>query len=521
MFATKRLVPLFTLVLAALCLVTAPSLAEEFLLTIPQPGPGDYNQYFGSSCAAVGDQNGDGFDDFVVGQPGYWLNGQGSTYGQFHFFLGGPQVSPTPALSVVGPSWDSRLGWSVTQLGDFNGDGHPDFAASMPGGAEPAVRLYWGGPGLDAVADMILPAPPGNSWFGGKLSGGRDLNGDGWPDVAVAAQLDTSGGGNGRVYVYFGGPSADVFPDLVLDSSMEEDHFCIDVDLVGDVTGDGLVDLLVLSYGPQLIHIYAGGSSPSTEPFLTIPVVGSSQPLYLTRPGNASPQVAAGDIDGDGKAEIVTTIPFATIRGGFWVYDAGPDLDTTADLMVDGRREGEYLGTMLEISGDYDGDGVEDLLLGSVGYGDNDLTGYLWLYSHDPAAGLNLRLVLTDNDHFSYDGHGIRRFARSAASLGDLDGDGQDELLVGSASPYGYAWVVDEVYFDRNDDGIDDLTQEYPGLRSGRHPGPGSGLPVAQRGLQRGRHRGFLPDLPVPGAGLRPERGHRFLRDRPEALARL
>ena len=166
--------------------------AEEILLTIPQPPPGNYSQYFGRSVANVGDHHGDGHDDYIVGMPGYSASG-GSTVGRMYFFSGGPGLFSEPQWISIGSGWDNRMGWSVTGLGDFNADGQPDYASSHPGAETPGVRVFYGGPDQDGNWDLELTNAEPYSWFGGTISGGHDLNGDGHPDLAVAANLDATG----------------------------------------------------------------------------------------------------------------------------------------------------------------------------------------------------------------------------------------------------------------------------------------------------------------------------------------
>lgn len=433
-------------------LVFGTARAEEILLTIPQPN-GGYSQYFGRSVANVGDHDGDGYDDFVVGQPGYYWN-NGDPSGRVHFFSGGPLVDGTPEFSPQGV-WGSRLGWSVTALGDFNADGDPDFAAGRPGGATPQVSLFWGGAVLDAEPDLTLGNGLSNSWFGSVVSGGHDLNGDGFPDLAVGAILeDVEPSRQGRVYVYFGGPGADSVADLVIDAPSPGVGFGFDLHLGQDVTGDGWADLLVLGWSPHQLVVYAGGPELDGAADLTL-ALSTLHPFSFSQdPSWFMGQVTCGDLDGDGHADIVLGLPYQAGGGQVRVLRGGPDLDTQAEAVISARYSDEYFGLMLDVSGDYDGDGKLDLVAGSRGPGAEVLAGYLTMFPGGDLAGLESRVIMR-SDNLS------GRFGRAAVSLGNIAGDQGDELLVGSGHPYGYAWIVNEFFYDQDDDGLPDREQGY------------------------------------------------------------
>lgn len=444
-------------------LVLGAARAEEILLTIPQPN-GGYSQYFGRSVANVGDHDGDGHDDFVVGQPGYYFN-SGDTSGRAHFFSGGPLVDGRPELTAQGV-WGSRLGWSVTALGDFNADGDPDFAASRPGSTTPQVELFWGGAALDAVPDLTLGNGLSDSWYGNVISGGHDLNGDGHPDLAVGAILeDVEPSRQGRVWVYFGGPEADSVADLVIDAPLSGVGFGYDLHLGQDVTGDGWADLLVLGHSPHRLQVYAGGPALDnvSDLAMSLPVLPAFS--FSQVPSHLTGQVTCGDLDGDGFAEIVLGLPFLVGGGQVQVLQGGPDLDNQPEAVISGHFPDEYFGSMVDVSGDVDGDGFLDLVAGSRGPLASNLAGYVNLFPGGDLAGLTSRVIMRSADING-------RFGYSAVSLGDISGDQGDDLLVGSGHPYGYAWIVNEFFYDQDDDGLPDLEQGHPDCDGDQVPDP-------------------------------------------------
>ena len=81
---------------------------------------------FGASVAGVGDVNDDGYDDLLIGSPGY-NNGDLADAGRMYLFLGSDSgLSNTPAWSYTGTQAKSRLGARVSAAGDVNHDGHAD-----------------------------------------------------------------------------------------------------------------------------------------------------------------------------------------------------------------------------------------------------------------------------------------------------------------------------------------------------------------------------------------------------------
>jgi hypothetical protein len=427
-----------------LSLMISKAIAEEILLTIPRPLGGAQLEFFGRAVANVGDQNGDGFDDFLVGMPAAYLNNTNDV-GHAFLYYGGSVLDDQYELVITGEGLEAKLGYSVTGLGDFNADGFPDFAVGEPGctgsiGAK--VHVFFGGPGLDDQAELIMGGPYACTWFGRTVTGGRDLNGDGYPDLAAAALADDTGtASTGRIYVYFGGPDVDDQADLILDGLPGDLGFGLDVKSVDDVTGDGYPDLLALTNEPGRVMVFAGG--PGLDGF---------HDWAVDIPSGGSNQVAGGDLDADGAADILVGVPFGTPAGEVLVYRGGAGLDAAVDLTLTGRKDGEGFGRMVEAPGDFDGDGVVDLVIGAEGAYPNHLRGYMYLYRGGDLGAPVLDLVMGGPGQYD-------RFGFAAASLGDIDLDGDDELLVGSTSPYGYVWVVDELFLDCDDDDVSDFDQ--------------------------------------------------------------
>jgi hypothetical protein len=257
---------------------------------------------FGFAVAPAGDVNGDGYADLIVGAPTAL-----SLVGRAYVFLGGAAgLATTPAAAWTSPDGrGSNFGLVVAGAGDVNGDGFADVLVAAPGAmtATGRVYLYLGGAaGLPAAATAVLTGPDGTlSDFGGAVACAGDVNGDGYADVAVGA--DRVGSFAGRVYLYLGGAAGlAATPAAVLPGNGNDTH--LGAALAGsDLDGDGYADLAVTSYNPTTggrVRVFTGGASGlvTTGPAVITAPDGMSS-------GFGSALRGAGDVTGDGLADLV------------------------------------------------------------------------------------------------------------------------------------------------------------------------------------------------------------------------
>jgi len=169
-------------------------------LTLTGEASGDS---FGHSVGA-GDVNGDGKSDLIVGAP--YNDTGGVDAGRAYVFYGGSSPDAVADLTFTGAAAGDRFGFGVSSAGDMNGDGSADVVVGAPRNdavATDAGRAYvfFGGVGADATADLTMSGAAAYDNFGDAVSS-ADMNGDGHPDVIVAAETDPiNGSGPGHVYV--------------------------------------------------------------------------------------------------------------------------------------------------------------------------------------------------------------------------------------------------------------------------------------------------------------------------------
>ena len=352
----------------------------------------------GSSLAAIGDVNGDGYDDWLVASPNYDTGATPRFTGKVWLHLGAAALngSNDKTFDTPRPGSLAFYGTGLAGIGDFDGDGAPDFAIGglVAGGDSISAYVYRGGTVFDAFPDLPLHMPPG--WSTRAITAG-DVNGDGWNDVVVGTSGNPSGG---RIFVYYGGPGADGEPDVVLASGTTYiDLFGWTV-ACGDVNGDGFADILTgaggrtTSRGPAagVAMLWLGGPAMHAAPDFTIEGSAANDELGFA-------VAIPGDLDGDGYADLVVSAPYADGPAG---YDAGkvdvcfggPDVDLVPDLVLDGEVAGDLFGADVAGAGDPDGGGSPTLLVGAThhrGPGTNAGCAYLFRVARfgilEPRAG--------------------------------------------------------------------------------------------------------------------------------------
>lgn len=192
---------------------------------------GGAGQAFGISVDLLGDVDGDGRRDFVVGAPDPFGRGAGSAF---------VYSGATGALlwSLAPPS-GAEFGTSVGDAGDVDRDGRADLVVGCG-------RELWTGrnpvfvfSGRTGSVLYTFAAPTEFGAYGHSVAGGGDMDGDGWPDLAVGNPGDPSCG-FGSIHVYSGRTGAALF-DLGCSSAS---FFGWSLEFVGDANRDGRSDLL-------------------------------------------------------------------------------------------------------------------------------------------------------------------------------------------------------------------------------------------------------------------------------------
>jgi hypothetical protein len=296
-----------------------------------------------------------------------------------------------------------------------------------------------------ADADAKIMGEAASDYAGGKVSMAGDVDGDGWADVLIAAMgNDHTGTRCGAAYLVSGPVSGDIdlgSATMRFYGEADYNYAGSDVAGVGDVNGDGFDDLLIGVYGDAEVASLAGAS------FLLLgPVSGEVGPasadagLYGEAYHDESGLLvaSAGDVNGDGFGDLLVGAERNDEQGadaGAAYLVLGPisgELGLgSADARFRGEDDGDMAGTSAACAGDVDGDGLDDVIIGSPhSYFSADRAGAAHLVL-SPASG-EFDLATADA-RFLGDSREDEA-GETVAGPGDVNGDGFDDLLIGA--PY-------------------------------------------------------------------------------------
>ncbi len=360
---------------------------------------------FGASVSGAGDVDGDGYADVVVGAPG--ADGGAGSASVFSGSIVG--IAAVPTLVLTAPAGTAAFGGTVAGVGDVNDDGYPDVvvAASAVDGGEGQVYEYLGHPGgVEVDAALILDGEAAPGEFGVTLTGVGDVDGDGFPDVAVGDPLFDNL--KGRAYVYRGGPEG-LRTDgrWILSGESADQGFGDGLAGGGDYNGDGVDDLAVgatVDAMAAVTYVYYGG----------VGVANTSADATL--PGAWGP-VNARDVNGDGYDDLATAGYRPSVyAGGTTGLDAEPTWS-----FDDAARIGS-----LGAAGDVDGDGYADLLAGVVVESAGPGCVREDLYLGTPVGPAPLA------EASLWGGRGAGDFGVSTAPVGDAGGSALVSFVVGA-----------------------------------------------------------------------------------------
>lgn len=307
-----------------------------------------------------------------------------------------------------------RLGGAVASLGDINGDGLDDVivgaASADPGSisqAGSAYVIFGSTAGFDASFD--LSALNGSNGFviegyqqtqhaASALGSAGDLNGDGFNDIVIGSQhfdhlpAAENGENVGEIYVVYGS-SEGFSPTLRLNELNGTNGFSMrgfnagdaigaEVSSLGDINGDGFDDLAIDARSFGGIYVLYGAATLTDATFDIEQLARNGNGFVVTNIGPNDNKIAAvGDVNGDGLADFAVAAPSAhpldrsTAGQTYIVFGTRAGFPSTFDLTtingsngirIIGAETQERFGDALAGGVDLNGDGIDDLLVGAT-----------------------------------------------------------------------------------------------------------------------------------------------------------
>ena len=391
----------------------------------------------GRSVSSAGDINGDGVDDIIIGAPLTTNNFKGLSYivfGQTTF--GHPSSSSTFSLSTLSShnnaggfvipgvsvgNINNELGKSVSDAGDVNADGFDDIIIGAPG-VDKSYVIF----GKSELFDPVFSVEPSttenntntnkfdtfigdisNSQSGTSISGAGDINGDGIDDFLISAPDADPGSTHdgGQVYVVFGTSSTPTQRLLslsflngnngfVIRGESDQDQLGISVSDAGDVNGDGIDDIII-------------------------------------------------GTDARGKAYVV----FGSSHGFSSSLDVS-SLDGNDGFRIENNNNSSSLGFSVSSAGDFNGDGIDDIIVGAPSDGDGGRGESYVIFGSRRGFSSSLDVSSSSfNGHIGFTITGANaqdRLGQSVSGAGDINNDAFDDIIVGAnrANNGGESYVI-------------------------------------------------------------------------------
>ena len=458
----------------------------------------------GYSVSSAGDINGDGIKDIVIGATAAKTPDgvqSGASYiifghdAPFNPSIDVDDINGINGFVIYGANSNDRFGHSANSIGDINGDGIDDLmigASLVDTGAVNAGACYvLFGSNSEFPSSLDATSIVGDTGFvingiamddraGYAVSAAGDINGDGIDDMLIGVRMaNPNGNSSGAAYVVFGNNSVSGFPDSFSFSDLDGNNgftltsgdtsrtrFGVSVNFAGDVNDDQIDDMIIGAGATGPNHsgsAYIVFGSANTFPLL-MNLTGLNGNNGFILNGVAANNRAgysvssAGDVNGDDLDDIVVGAFGAGANGnysgssyivfgqstGFPASIEAANLDGVNGFTLTGTNPEDQLGRSVSTAGDFNHDGIDDLIIGANGFdADNkDKSGAAYLVFGN-SSGFNS--VINASSLTGEQGRLLKGVAAgdeagiSANSAGDINNDGVDDIIIGAwrADPNG------------------------------------------------------------------------------------
>jgi hypothetical protein len=404
----------------------------------------------GLALSNAGDVNGDGFDDLLVGQPNY-THGENIKSGRALLFLGSAAgIANTASWSLVTNTTDDRVGDALAGLGDVDGDGFSDFVIGAPqaelmGGLVNA-GIVWAYKGTNQVdgGGLLTPLQVWNRVgdaterrLGQKLAAAGDVNCDGKPDLLIGAFNLSDNASIGRVEAHYGQGGSPFFLGTFATLIGQSNGFGSGLSTAGHINGvkngatkcDSVIvgDFSFDNGGAATnnfgrFYIYTGAAAGLN----VSPAVTRTGTQIGERLGRA---VSGGhDINADGLDDVLVSSQLADNSGRVDAFrgNASTTLNAIPSWSATGGIANTFFGLGLALLPDVNADGRPDIAVGANNY--NNGAGRVSIFFNEefgPAPTPSWTFTGADNK---------ARVGTSIVTAGDVNADGGPDFVVGAAS---------------------------------------------------------------------------------------
>lgn len=400
---------------------------------------------FGTAVVVIEDAAGDGLPDLAAGAPGLGPEGytRSTTWYLDHLETG--EVASLGS-SIRGTTWGDGFGSALATPGDLDGDGIGELwvastAESIDGPGSIGLYLFRGPVGPTDYTEADLTLHGGEDHRAGVQLATGDLDGDGWTELLVGHGEGGAVGGGGLWVVPGAGFDTPDLDEAGWRIEGAEQYDELEASAVGDVDGDGVADLLL---GGDGVSLDTGRAWLLLGPVSEGATVGdaSLEIAGVSREDDTGRAVwILDDLDGDGLSELAVSAPSQPAGTGYGRLSVHPGVgrgvvDTASTwLVVEDDTTSGYLGASAA-SGDFDGDGRADLAVGSPEARFDTGPGGRVSVFRAPSGG-RLDASAADGRIEGQDRAGVG----SGMLAADLDGDGLDDLALGTADAEVYGMI--------------------------------------------------------------------------------
>ncbi len=387
-------------------------------------GPADH-RYFGFDFDCVGDYNHDGYDDLIAATAvdrdrETWLN----------IYPGGERMSSEPVFQFTNidsfhHNWILPLRQFFPNRNPFVAVGYTTYRA-----LDSKIIFYEFRDSLDQTPEFRFDSDHWRYFYSIAGSSAGDLNGDGNLDYISTRRLDDS---TLTVCYFWGGADFDTIPDLTFNIHDYWDSAVIPCtkDVNGDGYDDFVIRLNIRSRRDRWFGIFLGGSPPDTVPHLEFynsmfqgrySVVRMSESFTLLQ-----------DVNHDGYDDLGICwyeMYEAYEADGAYIFFGGEEMDAEPDLNLRGisNVESDY---RCICGGDFNGDGFGDIALSYA----NAIYEYAEVHYHLGGYCISEEPDILINFNEDYGGLYRNKCGTSIGGVGDYNGDGADDLVIGPMGP--------------------------------------------------------------------------------------